>query len=706
VDCANADTLAGLVAGALPEGERAAIATHAASCKRCHALLDELLDSSSGRPVTPAGRDDTTHGDDSSGERARVSLRPGARVGRYVIEERIGAGGMGVVFSATDSELHRRVAIKLLRRSGLGPMSTAGRERLMREARLLASLSHPNVLTVFDVGTHEGDVFIAMELVDGGSFTSWLRRTSRTQDEIIDRMIEAGRGLAAAHAGGVVHRDIKPDNILVGSDGRARVTDFGLARIDQDLAQDLDASKAATLSPDLTKTGALMGTPVYMAPEQWNKGVVDPRTDQWAFCATLYEVVAGVRPFTVDNPAVRTAEIETGRIAQPAEGRSIPGWLRKIVERGLRPNPKDRWPSMEVVVDALVRGRRRKSRIVRALVLTAAFAAVASIGIVIAKRNANPPPLTEQQRIDEWYSNIAWDDMRPGCSCPFSKCEDAKCLSVCDGSDYDYAHRVPVPGVNVDGVQEALAGVSADEQTLLYLSGKICDLDRLMLARRVGPTFIPIDITDRLDRSRVKVYEGCCTLTADGRSVIISRPDQRGFVRVDVETGKAADGDELADLLPSKEPGMTMGFPVLSNDQLTIYFTVWDRVSNPEEGPLDGIYSSSRETTSKPFPPGVRLPGVARTFGYVTGESSDHLTLFLAGDFMTFALTRANRGDRFEGAYPGTTAARIAGWRGVPSPDCSRIYTTDTPGGCRGENIVILRALHAPPLIPYDPNAK
>ena len=178
VECADAETLAELVADALPEAERAAIATHAASCARCHAVLDGLL-TTTGGSVTPASPDDVTRDDDAPAT-AKLSLRRGARIDRYVIEERIGAGGMGVVYAATDSELQRRVAIKLVRRGDQGAITTQGRERLMREARLLASLSHPNVVTVFDVGTHDGHVFIAMELVDSGSITGWIRDGNRS----------------------------------------------------------------------------------------------------------------------------------------------------------------------------------------------------------------------------------------------------------------------------------------------------------------------------------------------------------------------------------------------------------------------------------------------------------------------------------------------------------------------------------------------
>src|SRR5258705_6053133 len=249
--CADPDTLAALVADALPETECAAIAKHVAGCEQCHALVEGLL--------VDLGHDETIDG----GKHAPSKLREGTVVGRYVIGEQLGAGGMGVVYAAVDSELQRRVAVKVLRADDAGQhASTMGRERLIREARMLARLSHPNVITVFDVGKHDDTLFLAMELVDGGTLSAWLRRARRTTDEILDRLIEAGRGLAAAHDAGVVHRDVKPDNVLVGTDGRARMTDFGLARFDiNEALADERPSPVVGLWPDLTRTGTLMGTP-------------------------------------------------------------------------------------------------------------------------------------------------------------------------------------------------------------------------------------------------------------------------------------------------------------------------------------------------------------------------------------------------------------------------------------------------------------
>jgi len=200
-----------------------------------------------------------------------------------------------------------------------------------------------------------------MELVDGGSLSAWLQHAPRPAGEILDRMLEAGRGLAAAHAAGIVHRDIKPDNILIGLDRRARVTDFGLAQLGDAPPVPGEAVIAATamlLDPPLalTRTGTLLGTPAYMAPEQLARGETDPRTDQWSFCATLYEALGGVRPFA-DDLAERSSAIAEGRLAATPAHR-VPGWVRKIVARGLRAEPAARWPSMDALVTALARGRQ------------------------------------------------------------------------------------------------------------------------------------------------------------------------------------------------------------------------------------------------------------------------------------------------------------------------------------------------------------
>ncbi len=297
---------------------------------------------------------------------------PGARCGRYVILERLGQGGMGVVYGAYDSDLDRKVALKLLRTKGqMAEGVTEGRARLLREAKAMAKLSHPNVVAVHDVGTIAGRVFIAMEYVDGTTLTRWLKRERRTWAEIRDVFAEAGRGLAAAHAAGLVHRDFKPDNVLVGKDGRVRVTDFGLARTSETTELDAPSSDAVLeasrtpLRDELTQPGLVMGTPPYMAPEQCCGVAADHRMDQFAFCVALFEALYSRRPFKGRTRAELRDEIEAGRIRPVPKGVDVPQWLHAALLRGLSANPADRWRSMdELVAQLSPRPRLRRGLLV------------------------------------------------------------------------------------------------------------------------------------------------------------------------------------------------------------------------------------------------------------------------------------------------------------------------------------------------------
>ncbi|HEX8113371.1 MAG TPA: serine/threonine-protein kinase, partial [Kofleriaceae bacterium] len=229
----------------------------------------------------------------------------GANLGRYRLERELGAGAMGVVHAAFDPDLERRIALKVLRGA---TATTQARDRLLREARAMARLSHPNVVTVHEVGTAGGRDFVAMELIHGETLAEWLRAQPRPPAAILDAFLAAGRGLAAAHAAGIVHRDFKPHNVLRSRDGRIVVTDFGLAReahgapapaLDATLPLGAEITAGGSSSPlaGLTVTGSLLGTPAYMAPEQWSGGAVTPATDQFAFCVALWEALAGQRPY-------------------------------------------------------------------------------------------------------------------------------------------------------------------------------------------------------------------------------------------------------------------------------------------------------------------------------------------------------------------------------------------------------------------------
>ena len=289
---------------------------------------------------------------------ASTELVPGASVGKYRLDRVLGAGGMGVVWAAFDPDLERAVAIKVLR--SLDSVDSL-RTRLLREARAMARLKHPNVLTVYEVGTDRNRDYIAMELIDGADLDGWLA-TQPPRAAILVALLAAGRGLAAAHDAGLIHRDLKPHNILRAIDGRVYVTDFGLARgqIDNgiEVVQELLAAPASDPQPrpvdsvldsPLTQTGVLIGTPAYMAPEQFAGRTPDPRSDQFAFCVTAWEALTGARPFagrTLDELRL-AASVGVG----PAPG--LPPGVHRVLARGLAPAAADRWLDMHVMLQAL-----------------------------------------------------------------------------------------------------------------------------------------------------------------------------------------------------------------------------------------------------------------------------------------------------------------------------------------------------------------
>ena len=309
----------------------------------------------------------------------RVQVRPlaqGDLVGRYVVLGSLGAGAMGIVHLAYDPELDRRIALKLLHSRPEEPGGSAGAERtrLLREAQAMAKLAHPNVVTVHDVGQHEGTVFLAMELIEGCTLKAWLaRRPRRPWRETVDVLIRAGRGLAAAHRVGLVHRDFKPDNVMVGLVGdridRVVVMDFGLARPESNESNEspvstmeLSAPKVPALASELTADGAIVGTPAYMPIEQLAGRRTDGRSDQFAFCVTLYEALYGQRPFVGNDLAALTYAIVEGRLEDPPADARVPRWIHRVIERGLQSEPDDRFPTMDDLLAALARDPGRRVR--------------------------------------------------------------------------------------------------------------------------------------------------------------------------------------------------------------------------------------------------------------------------------------------------------------------------------------------------------
>lgn len=332
--CPEDHVFVGVVEGTLSIEEARELEHHLDRCPDCAGIVAELAQAGA---QENASSQDTTGSNDTRTDKPRLTA--GQQLGRYTILEVLGEGGMGVVYSAYDSRLDRRVALKFM----LGSGTPRERERLRVEARALARLAHPNVLTIHDIDEYEGDLFITTQHVEGTSVDRWLAQTRRGQDEILDVFVQAGEGLAAAHSRELVHRDVKPSNLLVGTRGRVFVADFGLV---------LSAPHATTSSPAGKGSHATerVGTPTYMAPEQLRGEPVDATADQYSFCVALYEALLEEHPFASD----------ADRALPPKGLRQLPRRLAGVLGRGLSKKPGHRYPTMTaLLVDIRPRRRRR-----------------------------------------------------------------------------------------------------------------------------------------------------------------------------------------------------------------------------------------------------------------------------------------------------------------------------------------------------------
>jgi tetratricopeptide (TPR) repeat protein len=324
------------------------------------------------------------------------------QIGRFTVLGTLGRGGMGVVYTAYDPELDRKVALKLVHLAGPGDQLELARARLLHEAQTMARLSHPAVVAVYEAGAVDDQVYLAMEYVKGETLRAWAR-TPRPWREVLAAYAQAGAGLAAAHRAGVVHRDFKPDNVLVDPQGRVRVVDFGLAATEGEapalqpvsalstsrgLAGSINARLAAglqELSPGPHSTwhrtgGQIVGTPAYMAPEQFMGGAADARADQFGFCAALYEALHGERPVPGNTLGELRQNLFQGVRHQPPPGSPVPPWLRRILLRGLDLDPEQRFPDMDALLAALARdpGQARRRALLAAAAVLALVAALAA----------------------------------------------------------------------------------------------------------------------------------------------------------------------------------------------------------------------------------------------------------------------------------------------------------------------------------------
>ena len=414
--CPEENEILDFVHGQLPSERSAAIESHLDACARCLDLVSALVELDSGLrapsgEVTELGSrvpSSRIHGAGSgrtpAGESEQAPLvERGVTLGRYVVLQPVGSGGMGVVYAAYDPELDRKIAVKVLRDVG-----EVHRQRMLREGRAMARLSHPNVITVHDVGTVEGRPYVAMEFVDGETLASWQVDEPKPWRRVLELYLAAGEGLAAAHAAGLVHRDFKPANVLVGRDGRVRVTDFGLARPERDkteqAAPDSIVSTEAAVTLSLTRTGAIVGTPAYMSPEQYDLRTADARSDQFSFCVALFEGLYGHRPYQGRSMAELAAHISRGAIRMPEDHRGVPRRILDTLRRGLSVQPDDRFPGM---TELLAQLRRDPAASWRRLAVVATPVVVLGTGVAMLALRDDAPCRDARARLGE-----AWDDSR------------------------------------------------------------------------------------------------------------------------------------------------------------------------------------------------------------------------------------------------------------------------------------------------------
>jgi eukaryotic-like serine/threonine-protein kinase len=386
MSCPDETELSAFVARTLDPPPVAQLEAHIADCDECRNLVFALAS--------------------GTGEAEEPSMpAPLGCIGRFEILGVLGQGAMGIVYRARDPELDRTVALKVKRsRSRLDP---DGGERLRREAQALARLAHPNVIAVYETGRHGDGSYIAMEYVDGPSLADWLA-TSPRQDAVIARMIEAGRGLAAAHIVGLVHRDFKPRNVFVSTSGTAKVGDFGLVRVGEDGFSTATPSHGVPIT--LTMTGAMLGTPAYMSPEQLLGDGATEASDQFSFCVTLFEALFRRRPFAGTTVDGLLASMNKPLVLPDLP--RIPRRIAQVLSRGLSVDPALRFPSMAALLDVLDDRRARRQRrglAIGAALLSLGAGAVALPRAAVGEQRRGP---VEAAELNAYAWHVNFGEMR------------------------------------------------------------------------------------------------------------------------------------------------------------------------------------------------------------------------------------------------------------------------------------------------------
>ncbi|QDE93532.1 protein kinase [Myxococcus xanthus] len=385
MSCPDENDLARHLEGQLSSEREQQVRSHVAGCAECRSVLAALSPNEARTSFAEVG-----------------PLATGTRVGRYVVLGLLGEGGMGRVHVAYDPELDRKVALKLLKSERFQEDSLAlARQRLEREARIMAKLSHPHIASLHDVGEYQGQLFLVMEFLEGGTLRRWLAEQPRPLREVLERFRQAADGLAASHALGIVHRDFKPDNVLLTKGGLVRITDFGLANATLVPGA---AAPGPVSSASLTVTGTLLGTLAYGAPEQLRGEHGDARSDQFSFCVALYEALNGQRPFEGNT---REALLEqVARNAVRPERAGVPAWLRAVVRRGLSADPAERFSSMEALRAQLSRDPVARRRTVALVMLGAVLTGLTVFGLL-----SRQPPQALCQGSERHFAGV-WDAER------------------------------------------------------------------------------------------------------------------------------------------------------------------------------------------------------------------------------------------------------------------------------------------------------